>query len=100
MSDIENAEENATSSEHAMTGDYCTLNISIVSTYPAVHKRARCGECAGCTVSSCKYCRDSRKFGGPGKLKKACTQRICTNMQPPSSKIKQVSQPVKSSKFI
>jgi len=32
MSDIENAEENATSSEHAdktMTGVYCTLNISI-----------------------------------------------------------------------
>ena len=106
MSDIENAEENVTSSEHAdktMIGVYCTLNISIVSTYPAGHKRARCGECAGCTASSCKickYCRDSPKFGGPGKLKKACIQRICTNMQPPmSSKIKQLSQPVKSSKM-
>ena len=74
----------------------------IVSTYPAGQKRARCGECAGCTASSCKickYCRDSPKFGGPGKLKKACIQRVCTNMQPPSSKIKQMSQPVKSSKM-
>jgi len=60
MSNIENAEENVTSSEHAdktMTGVYCT--------YPAGHKRARCGECAGCTASSCKickYCCDSPKF--------------------------------------
>ena len=46
--------------------------------------------------------RDSPKFGGPGKLKKACIQRTCTNMQPPTCKVhesKQINQKVKSGKI-
>lgn len=47
-------------------------------------KRVRCGECTGCTslnCTSCKYCRDNPKYGGPGKLKKACIKHKCINMQ-------------------
>ncbi|XP_065893101.1 DNA (cytosine-5)-methyltransferase PliMCI-like [Dysidea avara] len=50
----------------------------------AGQKRVRCGECTGCISSNCeicKYCRDSPKYGGPGKLKKACLQWKCIKMQ-------------------
>ena len=50
----------------------------------AGQKRVRCGECVGCTslnCKSCKYCRDNPKYGGPGKLKKACIQRKCVRLQ-------------------
>ena len=44
--------------------------------------RTRCGECDGCTTTedcgSCKYCRDKKKNGGPGRLKKACIKKVCT----------------------
>ena len=82
------------------TGIYCIQNDSIVN-FPIGHKQARCGECAGCTAANCKtckYCRDSTKFGGPGKLKKACIQHACTNMQTTISqthKNNEVDQPKK-----
>ena len=47
------------------------------------HKRTRYGECTGCTslnCESCKYCLDNPKFGGPGKLKKACIKQKCIKM--------------------
>ena len=52
--------------------------------YTPGQKRVRCGECTGCISSNCeicKYCRDSPKYGGPGKLKKACLQWKCIKMQ-------------------
>ena len=45
--------------------------------------RTRCGDYDGCNSSdcgSCKYCRDKKKYGGPGRLKKACLRRVCMNM--------------------
>ena len=48
--------------------------------------RSRCGECEGCISSnckSCKYCCDNPKFGGPGKLKKACVMCKCIRMHTP-----------------
>ena len=61
------------------------------------HKRTRCGKCTGCTSSnceSCKYCLDNPKFGGPGKLKKACIKRKCIRMQ--NVPIKNISKNNKS----
>ena len=49
----------------------------------AGNKRTRCGMCDGCLTSDCgkcKYCQDKKKFGGPGKLKKACLKRECHGM--------------------
>lgn len=62
----------------------------------------RCGECAGCTSSnclSCKYCRDNPKYGGPGKLKKACVVRKCINMQKKSET--EINKPaIQHSKYV
>ena len=44
-------------------------------------KQGRCGQCLGCKAPDCaicKFCRDKKKFGGPGKLKKCCVNRHCT----------------------
>lgn len=46
-------------------------------------KQRRCGECQGCKTPDCaicKFCKDKRKFGGPGKLKKRCIKRNCTGI--------------------
>ena len=45
------------------------------------NKKKRCGQCQECRMpdcGTCKFCRDKKKFGGPGKLKKSCVKRHCT----------------------
>ncbi|XP_019855853.1 PREDICTED: uncharacterized protein LOC109584529 [Amphimedon queenslandica] len=45
-------------------------------------KRRKCMECVGCKTTldcgTCKYCKDKRKFGGPGIQKKGCQMKMCT----------------------
>ena len=44
-------------------------------------KKKRCGRCQERRMpdcGTCKFCRDKKKFGGPGKLKKSCVKRHCT----------------------
>lgn len=47
-------------------------------------KRARCGGCTGCLnrdktqdCRACRNCLDQKRYGGPGRLKKACIKRQC-----------------------
>jgi len=47
-------------------------------------KRARCGACTGCRnrdktqdCRQCRNCLDQKRYGGPGRLKKACIKRQC-----------------------
>ncbi|XP_074642935.1 uncharacterized protein LOC141900101 [Tubulanus polymorphus] len=43
-------------------------------------RRGRCGKCEGCIkedCGNCHTCKDMPKFGGKGKMKQACKQRIC-----------------------
>lgn len=47
-------------------------------------KRARCGTCSGCMnrdktqdCRQCRNCLDQKRYGGPGRLKKACIKRQC-----------------------
>ncbi|XP_072519253.1 lysine-specific demethylase 2A [Salminus brasiliensis] len=43
-------------------------------------RRVRCKRCVACLrteCGACTYCRDMRKFGGPGRLKKTCVLRQC-----------------------
>lgn len=38
-------------------------------------RRPRCGHCEGCLASNCTkcvYCKDMKKYGGPGKMKQCC----------------------------
>ena len=39
----------------------------------------RCMQCVGCKSDDCGvfFCKDKKKFGGPGKRKKACIRRAC-----------------------
>ena len=50
-------------------------------------KRSRCGSCLGCMnrdkTQDCRVCRnciDQKRYGGPGRLKKACVKRSCIIM--------------------
>ena len=46
-------------------------------------KRLRC-DCTGCSRSDCgdcNYCKDMKKFGGPGKKKKRCIHRVCRSVK-------------------
>ena len=45
-----------------------------------IKRKSRCGSCSGCVAKecgTCNFCKDMKKFGGPGRLKKACIQRKC-----------------------
>ena len=46
-------------------------------------RKRRCMECEGCKredCGSCTNCKDMKKFGGQGKKKQKCIQRLCTEM--------------------
>ena len=47
------------------------------------HKR-RCSECAACLnevdCGKCRFCKDMRKFGGPGRLRQKCIKRQCLKL--------------------
>lgn len=55
-------------------------------------KRARCGNCTGCLnrdktqdCRQCRNCLDQKRYGGPGRLKKACIKRQCVVISQPGS---------------
>uniref|UniRef100_UPI00358FCE41 lysine-specific demethylase 2B-like n=1 Tax=Myxine glutinosa TaxID=7769 RepID=UPI00358FCE41 len=46
----------------------------------ARRRRTRCRRCEACVRSECgecTFCKDMKKFGGPGKMKQSCIQRQC-----------------------
>ena len=43
-------------------------------------RKNQCGTCLGCSVedcTTCHFCKDMKKYGGPGGLKQACIKRKC-----------------------
>ncbi|XP_077385889.1 F-box/LRR-repeat protein 19 [Festucalex cinctus] len=47
----------------------------------ARRRRTRCRRCQACTRSECgecHFCKDMKKFGGPGRMKQSCLLRQCT----------------------
>ena len=46
--------------------------------------RRRCGECNACLMDfdcgSCRFCKDMRKYGGPGRLRQKCITRQCIKL--------------------
>lgn len=46
----------------------------------ARRRRVRCRKCKACVQGECgvcHYCRDMKKFGGPGRMKQSCVLRQC-----------------------
>ena len=57
---------------------------SIMDSDAKKRKRALCGNCTGCLnrdktqdCRQCRNCLDQKRYGGPGRLKKACIKRQC-----------------------
>uniref|UniRef100_M4AWQ1 Zgc:158376 n=1 Tax=Xiphophorus maculatus TaxID=8083 RepID=M4AWQ1_XIPMA len=47
----------------------------------ARRRRTRCRRCQACMrteCGECHFCKDMKKFGGPGRMKQSCLQRQCT----------------------
>ncbi|XP_078081249.1 lysine-specific demethylase 2B-like isoform X3 [Mustelus asterias] len=50
------------------------------STSGARRRRTRCRKCEACLRSECgecHFCKDMKKFGGPGRMKQSCIKRQC-----------------------
>ena len=48
---------------------------------PTNKRKAKCKKCPGCIkddCGTCEYCKDMKKFGGPGRKKQACAERNCS----------------------
>ncbi|KAM4697670.1 F-box/LRR-repeat protein 19-like [Rhinophrynus dorsalis] len=48
---------------------------------PARRRRTRCRRCEACVrteCGECHFCKDMKKFGGPGRMKQSCLKRQCT----------------------
>ncbi|TRY94010.1 hypothetical protein DNTS_032824 [Danionella cerebrum] len=46
----------------------------------ARRRRTRCRKCVACTrkeCGDCHFCKDMKKFGGPGRMKQSCILRQC-----------------------
>ncbi|XP_067253659.1 lysine (K)-specific demethylase 2Bb isoform X2 [Chanodichthys erythropterus] len=46
----------------------------------ARRRRTRCRKCEACTrkeCGECHFCKDMKKFGGPGRMKQSCIMRQC-----------------------
>ena len=51
-------------------------------------RRIRCKVCEACTSDDCRecvFCKDMRKYGGPGTMKQTCIKRRCLNPILPST---------------
>nr|XP_039266845.1 lysine-specific demethylase 2B-like [Styela clava] len=51
-------------------------------------RRVRCKQCEACLrgdCGDCVYCKDMKKYGGPGTMKQSCMLRRCTNPLMPST---------------
>uniref|UniRef100_G1P3W0 Lysine-specific demethylase 2B n=1 Tax=Myotis lucifugus TaxID=59463 RepID=G1P3W0_MYOLU len=54
----------------------------------ARRRRVRCRKCKACVQGECgvcHYCRDMKKFGGPGRMKQSCVLRQCLAPRLPHS---------------
>lgn len=46
----------------------------------ARRRRTRCRKCEACVrteCGECHFCKDMKKFGGPGRMKQSCIMRQC-----------------------
>lgn len=56
------------------------------STAGARRRRTRCRKCEACLrteCGECHFCKDMKKFGGPGRMKQSCIMRQCIAVSVP-----------------
>ncbi|CAG5136102.1 unnamed protein product [Candidula unifasciata] len=61
-----------------------------VSSSSVRKRRTRCKKCEACTrteCGECTFCRDMKKFGGPGRMKQTCFSRQCMAPTLPSTSV-------------
>ncbi|XP_062865304.1 F-box/LRR-repeat protein 19 isoform X2 [Trichomycterus rosablanca] len=63
----------------------CVQSVKVMSGSKALggarRRRTRCRRCQACMRSECgecHFCKDMKKFGGPGRMKQSCLLRQCT----------------------
>ena len=71
-------------SETTINSQKPPLALQISRKRRASSRPIRCGSCEGCVnhnrtrdCRACRNCLDQKRYGGPGKLKKACLKRVC-----------------------
>ena len=71
-------------SETTINSQKHPLALQISRKRRASSRPIRCGSCEGCVnhnrtrdCRACRNCLDQKRYGGPGKLKKACLKRVC-----------------------
>ncbi|KAM9326298.1 lysine-specific demethylase 2A [Gastrophryne carolinensis] len=65
-----------------------TISSHAASSSGARRRRVRCRKCQACLqreCGTCHYCKDMKKFGGPGRMKQSCMQRQCLAPRLPHS---------------
>uniref|UniRef100_H0WHE5 [histone H3]-dimethyl-L-lysine(36) demethylase n=1 Tax=Otolemur garnettii TaxID=30611 RepID=H0WHE5_OTOGA len=61
----------------------CPLRVKLAAnrtTAGARRRRTRCRKCEACLrteCGECHFCKDMKKFGGPGRMKQSCIMRQC-----------------------
>ncbi|XP_040290892.1 lysine-specific demethylase 2A isoform X2 [Bufo bufo] len=74
---------------HATSAPRPVANISgQTASSGARRRRVRCRKCQACLqreCGTCHYCKDMKKFGGPGRMKQSCMQRQCLAPRLPHS---------------
>lgn len=56
------------------------------TTAGARRRRTRCRKCEACLrteCGECHFCKDMKKFGGPGRMKQSCIMRQCIAVSAP-----------------
>lgn len=77
---------------------YCCITNNTTSIEEKCRSKSRrCGACENCIKADCgmcKFCKDKPRFGGPGRLKQACSQKKCLKLTKPKAgeKVRTYSQ--------
>lgn len=57
------------------------MTVTSKSSGSSRRRRTRCKKCEACVradCGDCHFCKDMKKFGGPGRMKQSCMARQCT----------------------
>ena len=65
-----------------LTGNICIISFTRnthdeAKTHGSLYNSCGCSGCIKPNYGQCRMCLDMPKFGGPGKRKKKCQQRVC-----------------------
>ncbi|KAK1892943.1 Lysine-specific demethylase 2B [Dissostichus eleginoides] len=79
--DSESEQQRATNRPKPKVGTSAAVKLpSNRSSSGARRRRTRCRKCEACVrteCGECHFCKDMKKFGGPGRMKQSCIMRQC-----------------------